>query len=611
MTCLPIATQAEAEAGIVNDKSMTPLRTKQAIDALGASVSLRDFGADPTGATSSTAAFLAALAVADRIVGVQGDTYLIGSQVSVPAGKEIIGNGASLKIGNGVIGLRLSGSNCKVSGWKILGNGGLYAVLNESDNNSFTDNVCSGNVGHFFFSLNAKHVTATRNSIEGLSAPTEITTAIVCETCKHIVITDNQFNNIPVGWGVQIRDSSEDFTLANNSFLQTMWTDSVTATGGQTVFNFTLGSVCLLKKIQINGLPLSSAGNYTITGSGPAYTVTFVAGRTGGDVCKLVGYRGAENIQINSGSKQGVITGNNVNGTGDSGIIVHGSAVTVTANSIRNCGYAGIAVYGDQDEVSVTGNQITDCSQLDDGLSSPDDPLVNSVFAGGLLLSGNNATATGNVFTNDSGTMRYGIRVNKTNMALRTDGSSTISLASNIFKGSYVDGKIFAPNDQFGERINSISVDGSEIVYPQQIDLDQAWTFSPYAPVGTDYFGVGGFNQYTLRDPTIKQGGTASMKTQPNSYVDFNLLAAGMFKNCNITITFWAKNASGSSYVSVFTDLGGLLFPLTAEITDTAWKQYTISFPLTDNLESKILLRVGGNTGFANVQHIQISGKRL
>lgn len=37
MSCLPIATQAEAEAGTVNDKPMTPLRVKQAIDALGVS----------------------------------------------------------------------------------------------------------------------------------------------------------------------------------------------------------------------------------------------------------------------------------------------------------------------------------------------------------------------------------------------------------------------------------------------------------------------------------------------------------------------------------------------------------------------------------------------
>lgn len=46
MTCLPIATQTEAEAGVVNDKSMTPLRTKQAIDALGVSQTVL---ASPTG----------------------------------------------------------------------------------------------------------------------------------------------------------------------------------------------------------------------------------------------------------------------------------------------------------------------------------------------------------------------------------------------------------------------------------------------------------------------------------------------------------------------------------------------------------------------------------
>lgn len=46
MTCLPIATQAEAEAGTVNDKVMTPLRVKQAIDVLGVS---QDALAAPTG----------------------------------------------------------------------------------------------------------------------------------------------------------------------------------------------------------------------------------------------------------------------------------------------------------------------------------------------------------------------------------------------------------------------------------------------------------------------------------------------------------------------------------------------------------------------------------
>jgi len=48
MSCLPIATQAEAEAGAINDKMMTPLRTKQAIEAIGVS---QDILAAPTGGT--------------------------------------------------------------------------------------------------------------------------------------------------------------------------------------------------------------------------------------------------------------------------------------------------------------------------------------------------------------------------------------------------------------------------------------------------------------------------------------------------------------------------------------------------------------------------------
>jgi len=54
-----IATQAEAEAGTVNNKYMTPLRTKQAIDALAVNRSALDAHANATsvhGATSSPTA---------------------------------------------------------------------------------------------------------------------------------------------------------------------------------------------------------------------------------------------------------------------------------------------------------------------------------------------------------------------------------------------------------------------------------------------------------------------------------------------------------------------------------------------------------------------------
>lgn len=570
-------------------------------------VSLRDYGADPSGATSSVAAFTAALATGRIVMGTPGDVYLLDASVDVPAGRAIIGNGATLKIGTNAIGLNIAYDGCQVNGWSIEGNDGRYAVLNTGRHNAFNDNICRGNIGHFFLSVGADYVTVTGNRVEGQSASREITTAIVAERSRHIVVKDNHFEQIPVGWSVQIRDGSSGFVVADNTFLQSKWVDRKTANAGQRVFNFRLGSWCHLKKLQINGRPLSLG--YTITGPGPYYTVVFESGRSAGDVIALVGYRGAENIQINTGAHNGLITRNKIDGTGDSGIICLGSYLTVSENTIRNCGYAGIAIYGNQNHIAVTNNTIADCAQLDDGRSSPDDPKVASVFAGAILASGEDATITGNRITNNAGTMRYAIRINKTNMALHVDGNATIIISGNKISGEYADGKISAPNETTGARINSIMVDGAEIRYPGMIDLDQVWV---NAPRSNDQFGVNGFGRtWAIRDTVSKRGGVASLRTVAGEYVEFDLLQAATLRDCNVTVSFWAKSVSGSSYLSVFTALEGLLFPLTVNITAAVWKHYTIRFPLTAKLANTILIRCGSVDGSANIQHITVIGHRL
>ena len=570
-------------------------------------VLLRDYGVDPSGRTSSSTALTVALAAGRRVMGSPGDVYLLDTPVVVPPGREIIGNGATLRIGPNLIGLRLENDGCAVSDWIIRSEDSLYAVLNTGRYNTFSGNVCTGNIGHFFFSTHAEHVVATDNRVDGLSADREITTAIVVENSRNITVTRNRFEQIPVGWAVQIRKGSENFTIAENSFVQTQWTNSRKAGLGQQVFIFTLGSVCLFKKVQIDGKPLSLG--YTISGKGPTYTVMFDRGRTAGETITLIGYRGAENIQITTGSRAGVIIGNTIDGTGDSGIICYGSHLVVANNTVRNCGYAGVAIYGDQDHITIKDNVIADCSQMDDGLASPDDPQLASVFAGAILASGEDARITGNTIINDSGTMRYAIRINKTDMVLRTDGRATITILGNTYRCGFADGRIFAPNETSGARINSIAVEGPVVSYPGQVDLDHPWV---NAPLGGRNITITGFGKIcAVRDTAIKRGGVASLRTVAGEYVDFTLSKAAIFRNCNVALTFWARATSGSSYVSVFTSLEGLLYPLTAQIADRKWKRYLISFPLTAKLDDTILIRCGAMSGSANIQHITIEGRRL
>lgn len=608
-------------------------------DKLKDTVSLRDYGAKGDGVTNDAAAFINALAAAEHVIGSPGDVYYISDPVAMPAGRTLEGNGGTISAAPGIIGaIRMPNSRCEVRGWTLKGNsaGSGFVVLNTGQFNDFNDNLCIGDIGHYFFSTGASNVRATGNRVEGLTAATEITAAIACEACKRVLIANNEFDNILQGWGVHVRNQganlSESATVANNQFKSTQYSDLKTATSGQTVFTFTLGATVLFDitknepkvRIQVNGKPVSPVrpdGTVVYTVSKAAntnnYTITFTNGRTAGEQIKLIGYRGAENIQINGGTKYYVVTGNMVDGTADTGIIALGPYGVVANNNVRNCGYTGIAVYGDVNYMMVSDNIVADCSQMDDGFSSPDDYRVPSVFAGGIFAGGENAVYSGNLIINDSGTMRYGFFSNKF-ATVRVDGSSALTFHDNAFVGAFSDGRYFLPNQTSGMRMNSIDVDGAPVSYPAQIDIDAAWV--ERAPAGSGVFdppstlywtsgGTGGVR--AVRNTAVTHDGGPSIQTVAGEYQEYTATRAGMFRDCIVTLQFWARNVGGNSYVQAVTQLAGIESPIVVAITDPAWKLYTVRFPFTNDLDTVFKIRIGANIGSGNVQNIQVSARRL
>ena len=579
---------------------------------LGEHVSVKDFGAVGDGITNDQPAIQAAIDASQNVYFPAGEYYL-ATKVVISRQTYISAHGASVKGlagGNAFTGraFEITGNDVVIDGLTGLGNQSSYFILTSGKRTTVTNCTFRGTVGHFVLAIGAGELKVLNNTFDGEGA-TEITTCVVLEGVTQGLVGGNSFTNVPVGWGVQVRQSSSSVSIVNNNFHQFRYTNSITATAGQTVFNFTLGSVVNFKGIQINGKPLSK--DYTTTGTGPAYTVTFAVGRSAGEVITLVGYRGAENVQLNTSSFDITVSGNTINGTGDSGIVVLADRVAICGNIVKNAAYAGIAIYGDQNNISITGNIISDCSQLNDGLTSPDNPALSSVFTCGILLSGLDVSVVGNVIVNDSGTMLSGIRVNK----LAGDDFSSdkqIKIGSNSFRGTFAMGRVSILNDSSGQRIQSVEIsDGLITPYPEQINLDAAWTT---APTNTAYYSWSGFGGTQMtRDTTAgnRQGGVATMRTLPGEYIEANILGSGMMVNQIIKLDFWAKNSSGSSYVSLYTTLAGLPSPVTATITDTSWKQYTLLLPLTANLSSAVSLRVGGNTGAANFQHFNLSMIRV
>lgn len=579
---------------------------------LSDTTSVKDFGAVGDGITDDSEAIRKAVLAKQDIYFPEG-TYYCASKIPVVRKTRFWGHGAILKGLSGGTAFtgrlfEVTGSDVTFEGLEFQGNTSAYSILASSaERTSVVNCKFNGNIGVYILAINCTAVKVIGNSFDGNSATVEISTCVSIEGCTSVVVANNSFYNVLVGWGCTVTQSSSSVTIIGNTFSQFRYSKVLTATAGQTVFVYTMDSDVRFKGIQIDGLPLSKG--YTITNTGLVYTVTFSVGRSSGELVSLVGYRGAENIQLNTNAFDITVTGNTITGTGDSGIVCLADRVTISGNIIKNAGYAGIAVYGDQSRITITGNLISDCSQLDDGQSSPDNPALSSVFTCGILLSGPRVSVTGNTIVNDSGTMLSGIRVNKQTVDDFTS-DKTVKIGNNTFVGNFSSGKILILNDTSGSRIQSVLItDGLITSYPEKINLDGSWT---NAPINTSYYSYSGFGAtIALRDTTIKQGGVASLKTVAGEYLDINFLASGIMTNTIIKVDFIAKNNSGSSYVSAFTTLAGLSAPVTTTITNTDWKQYTLLLPLTPNLGNTFSLRIGSNTGFANFQYFDISMIRV
>jgi hypothetical protein len=566
-----------------------------------------DFGALGNGSSDDAAAFNAGLAVVDTLYGTPGKTYLLASTVTVTSNKTLIGNGAALKGSSGVTSIRMTGNDNSIRSWNVNANDGLYFIRDDGARNSVESNRFYGGVGHYVFATStAKSLSVIGNSVNG-SEQDRITTSFVFEDVVGITASHNRFVNIE-NWCIQVRGASRNAKIIGNDCYATEYTSTVVATAGQTVFNFTLSKACHLAGIQVNGAPFDTGLTFspTIPAASPttSFTVTFSVGRTVGDSVKLIAHRAAENIQINGSTTDFTIVGNTCDGGGDSGILMAGtcSRGTITANNVRNIAYSGISTEGGTSRLSIFGNTIVDCSRV----------TTAATYGGAILLGATDSYVGGNMLVNSSSpaTMKYGVSVN---VYAGEDGSfnEPVKIGANNYVGAFTK-KVLIPNeDAVQKRAGVRIIDGVSVSYPERINIESAFTNKPANTAFWTYtfFGATG----SIRDTTIKQGGSASIKTVAGEYIDATPTAVGIFKDCIVDISFWAKNDSGSSYVTAFLDVGGsYIGSPSVTVSSTSWTQYNLSFPFTSQLvAASFFIRIGGTTGFANVQHIEVNCTKI
>lgn len=591
---------------IEGDSGSTP-RTVQS--RLRDFVTANDFGADPTGVSDSSAAIGNALASGKDVYIPQG-TYLISNLTMSTVGQRLWGDG-TLKCPASGTGITITGNKAIIDGLTFNANGATYCIVSSGEDVSIRNNNFSGNVGHYI--LAAGNRTAICDNVIDGSTATSITCPIVVQGAyptfrRGFTVSGNKFYDT-LGFGIQTRLACQDVIISRNQFYQPEYTDTIVATGGQTVFNFTLSKVMSRTGIRVNGVPVETG--VTITGSGPAYTATFGAGRALNDSVVLSGFRSLEPININSDSHDILISDNTINGSGDSGIVLcadyhdgslgtadsddYPRRIVVSGNNVRNCAYGGIVTTVPLTGVVINGNTVTDASMFKE----------SGYFSSGIAISGERGVITSNTINNLYGYMDNGVFIG-TYSVVGYVAEPSIVMGSNVFNGTFVR-TYNIPNGDTSLRKRSILLtDGIIIPYPEAINLDSSFTNFPSA---TNYFsyaksGGTGWN----RDTGVKLGGAASLRTVAGEYVDVSLLANETFENRILYVTFWAKAAASSSaYFSIFTTLAGIPLADTCTVTSTSWIRYAMYLPMQDLTTNATLIRIGGTSGTVNFQHISIN----
>lgn len=570
--------------------------------------SVRDFGAVGNGVALDTAAINASLAATGEAYLPANYTFLAQS-LNLTAGQKIYGPGTLKGVASSTL-ATLSGTAAQVRDIKVDANGATYAFVLTGDKTSVVGASFVGNVGHYVLA-SGEGVDVSSNKFDG-SAATDITTPIVFSGAKNYRAFGNKFFDT-IGFGIQSRNLAYGGQISYNEFRQPIQVKTLTATASQTVFNFTLDRPVLRYGVQVNGVPKSIGVTMTTT-DGKNITATFAAARAAGDVVKLLGFRALENINVNSRVYDLMVVGNDMEGTGDSGIVIgadyHNGVldpnnvveadlpvrITIRNNKVKNAGYAGIA------QTHAASDCVIDNNDLQDNGLITDDPS----YSAGILASGPNLSVHGNLISNTLApiTMKSGI-VNNMFPPTTGVGPPLHRYGGNTFGGDFIQ-RYSITNQQAGVRRQSVTIeDGVVTQYPAQIDLDTAFSTKP---ANTPYFTFDNAGAGWSRDTTIKIGGSASLATIAGAYVDVGLPAVALFERQILRVDFMARAASGSSYVQLYTTLDGAAYPVTITVTGVGWRPYTMYVPLVDIDINSVFLRIGSTTGTANFQHIRLSG---
>jgi hypothetical protein len=247
-------------------------------------------------------------------------TYNLTTQINV-SGKNIhlIGTGVILVSTSGNAMVSVGGDQNSIEGITFNLNGvANYGVTVTGSNTTIQGNKFIGAGAYGIVASYARSGLAILNNNFGSDTNGRAPGPMTIQFTSHFRVIGNHLFNTS-NFGIPVLASSHG-VISDNEFHQPAFTQTVIAVKGQTTFTVTLPSYTIRLGTHVNGV--TTAMRSATNTHGNTWTVILVTAPSPGARVTFMGWQALENIQVNSQSFDISITGNSMDGTGDSGIDV-------------------------------------------------------------------------------------------------------------------------------------------------------------------------------------------------------------------------------------------------------------------------------------------------
>jgi hypothetical protein len=574
--------------------------------ALAASpASILTFGAKGDGTSDDTDALVKALQQADRIEIPEGRTFLCRG-FEVPSSKAFTGGGTiKLSPRSSII---VTGDGCSFSGLRFVSDDALHLLYIKGTGTTVSGCHFSGSVG--LYVLNQAPRTSIRgNTFDGEGGRQTTVAVFSGEASQDCVFSENTVTRFS-GFGVQTLLGARGISITANKFITPSWTQTAVVAPGQGPMAFQR-----LPLAHRWGVLLNDHGLETQVDSSRKDGIAVVPGAAArpGDRVSLLTWSGLDPININSRSRDIVVDGNTVSGSGDSGIVIasdyrgtqvdhrnttpddYPRDIVISNNTVEFCAYAGIAETVAAQNIRHTGNTIREYGYAARGL----------VYPSGIVTTGGGSTLAHNTIVSNGRTTKFGINLNGfLPQEVALDGSRDTVLTGNRFEGDF-DAKYFIPNMQPGKRKHSIVfTDLPETPYPARVNLAGRLT------ADTDGFRYSRRGEGWVYDKAKSAGGSPVAVVRDGSYGEVLLSNPDELFGSIVDVSVWA---AGEGRLGVYTALAKQEAPVTCTIAALEWRQYRIRVAMTEKLDPSIFrIRIGAPEGAAcQIRDIAVTTTRI